>query len=175
MERSKKNLLFLLAGLGAIFAGMHKQAVAGHNPVLNAEQVDAIAKETLRKHGFETGGVDLLAIAYIESSFNPTASRYEAHIRDASIGIMQTLGETARWLASEMGYTAYGVPDMEDLMKPEISMYFGAAFIDWLSRYYGVKRSEKWIVESYNGGPGNSNNQTRAYYQKYLRAKQKLR
>ena len=53
-------------------------------------------------------------------------------------------------------------------------MYFGAAYVNWLLSYRGQARSERWIVESYNGGPGNSNTQTRRHYRRYINAKSAL-
>lgn len=112
-------------------------------------------------------------IAYIESSFNPTAVRIEAARGDASVGLMQTLVSTARWLATDMGYTAYGVPSFGDLLKPDVSMYFGMAYLDWLANRNPSTegRSEETIVRAYNGGPGGAASAaTLPYWQKYLAA-----
>lgn len=37
----------------------------------------------------------------------------------------------------ELGYNAYTVESVEDLTKPFISVYFGAAYMAWLSTYEG--------------------------------------
>ena len=61
-----------------------------------------------------------------------------------------------------------------DLLDPEKSIYFGAAYVEWLSNYGGKKRGVQWIVESYNGGPGNSNSQTKNHWNKYKAARMKV-
>ena len=37
----------------------------------------------------------------------------------------------------ELGYRAYRVDSADDLTKPFVSMYFGAAYLVWLSEYEG--------------------------------------
>lgn len=64
---------------------------------------------------------------------------------------------TAKWLASDMGYSFHGDPDRAALEDPEKSMYFGAAYLDYLSRYRKVERSEEFIIRGYNGGPNGIN------------------
>lgn len=41
-------------------------------------------------------------------------------------------------LCSEMGYRAYGAhQSLESLYRPFVSVYFGAAYVKWLSTYEG--------------------------------------
>src|SRR5690606_944874 len=96
----------------------------------------------------------LVAMAKVESNFDPEAYRYESHLGDASAGLMQTLEKTALWLYTDMGAKAKGRPTLASLMQPDVSMYFGAAYVNWLRRYRSITRSEEWIVRAYNGGPG---------------------
>lgn len=35
----------------------------------------------------------------------------------------------------DLGYKSYEVESVEDLTKPFVSMYFGAAYMAWLSEY----------------------------------------
>lgn len=42
---------------------------------------------------------------------------------------------------SELGHKAYKVESADDLHKPFVSMYFGAAYLAWLSEYEG-----RWVV-----------------------------
>jgi len=164
------NKTVAIVGLAAAFALFHKRALAGFG-VMQGAQVYQLVKQVIARHGFSVSPKMVFRIAWIESHFDPSASRYEPHLNDASSGLMQTLLGTARWLARDMGYTAYGMPDMADLMHPEKSIYFGCAYLQWLSNYRGKRRSEEWIVRSYNGGPGNLNTQTAQYWEKYEQAK----
>lgn len=40
-------------------------------------------------------------------------------------------------LFRELGYRAYKLESVDDLYKPFVSMYFGAAYVAWLSEYEG--------------------------------------
>ncbi|KMS99133.1 hypothetical protein BVRB_2g047760 [Beta vulgaris subsp. vulgaris] len=64
---------------------------------------------------------------------------------------------TAEWLHKELGYKTYRVDTIEDLRKPFVSMYFGAAYMVWLSEYEGRERSPQFIVKAYLSGPKNVN------------------
>jgi soluble lytic murein transglycosylase-like protein len=37
----------------------------------------------------------------------------------------------------EVGYRAYRVDSVDDMTKPFVSVYFGAAYLAWLSEYEG--------------------------------------
>ncbi|KAH9288365.1 hypothetical protein KI387_032482, partial [Taxus chinensis] len=118
----------------------------------------------------------ICTIAEIESDRQPFAYRYEPKLGEASTGLMQTLQSTAEWLARDMGYTVYqveGVPTM--LYRPFVSVYFGAAFLKWLSTYDGKKRSEEFMIRAYNGGPKRANHKsTLQYWKRYQLVKQSL-
>lgn len=172
MARASKNLIYLFASLGALFAAL-SAATASPSATTKTDIMQLIEK-VLNQHNLRVDPKMIAAMIQIESSGNPNAVRYEHHLRDVSVGLMQTLGSTARWLAEEMGYTAYGVPSNDDLLDPEKSIYFGAAYVEWLSNYGGKKRGVQWIVESYNGGPGNSNSQTKNHWNKYKAARMKV-
>lgn len=141
-----------------------------------------LSRQGVKRHAEETvsrffPGVDplmLRAMAEIESSRKPWAFRFETHLGDVSTGLMQTLTTTAQWLWDDMGARAFDRPTMTTLFRPEVSMYFGAAYVNWLRTYRGKAQSEQWIVESYNGGPGNSNSGTRNHWAKYQAAKQDI-
>lgn len=141
---------------------------------LSAEEVRALAESTVDQHF--AGRVDpvmVRAMVETESSRWPCAIRFEFHLGDVSVGLMQTLTSTAQdmW---DKGYRALPRPDGNTLRRPEVSVYFGAAYVDWLATFGGQRRSERWIVESYNGGPGNSNGQTQAHLARYLENKGRL-
>ncbi|KAG6407306.1 hypothetical protein SASPL_130293 [Salvia splendens] len=70
-------------------------------------------------------------------------------------GLMGVDYPTARWLYDGMGYKAYSVEAVEDLTKPFVSMYFGAAYMAWLSEYEGRERSLAFVAQAYLCGPRN--------------------
>ena len=115
----------------------------------------------------------IAAMVEIESGRDPAARRFEAGLGESSLGLMQVLPSTARDLYGR-GYQAAGYPTEALLLSPWGSIYFGTAYVRWLSRYAGRSRSAEWIVQSYNGGPGNSNAQTRNHWTKYQRARNRL-
>lgn len=135
-----------------------------------ANKVKAVASEYVITHRLNVSPVMIAAMVQIESSFNPKAYRYEPHLREASYGLMQTLISTAQWMW-DSGYRAFPRPSGTDLYDGRKSLYFGMAYVDYLSLYKKRIRDERFIVESYNGGPGNSNAQTKTHYAKYLKAK----
>ncbi|BBN19609.1 hypothetical protein MPTK1_8g12060 [Marchantia polymorpha subsp. ruderalis] len=118
----------------------------------------------------------ICAIAEIESARNPLAYRWEESVQEASTGLMQTLQSTADWLAKDLGYQAYSVDWASSMLyRPFVSVYFGCAYLKWLSTYDSKRRSEEFMVRGYNGGPkGATNKITLDYWNKYLVAKQNL-
>lgn len=169
----RDNAVILLAGLAAAFALMHSRALA-FGAVLTSANVYDLARQQIAVGNFDVSADMVRRVAWIESHFDPSASRYEAALGDASTGLMQTLLSTARWLATDMGYTAYGVPTFNTLLGPQASLYFGAAYLDYLSTYSGQSRSEEWMIRAYNGGPGFSTSSTNNYWAKYQAAKSEV-
>ena len=164
-----------LLGTVALVALLLAAPIAVSCARLSAEEVRQIAESTAATHfARRVDPIMIRAMVETESSRWPCAIRFEFHLRDASIGLMQTLTATAQDMWDNQGYRAFPRPDGETLVRPEVSIYFGAAYIDWLSSWGGRARSERWIVESYNGGPGNSNGQTQAHLARYLRNKGSL-
>jgi soluble lytic murein transglycosylase-like protein len=93
-----------------------------------------------------------MALAYVEveSSFDPTARRFEPRLNEASWGLMQVLESTAR----DRGWT--GAPT--DLWVPEIGMRIGLAHVAWTRDYLaaaGVEPTPVAVAQAYNvGAPG---------------------
>lgn len=115
----------------------------------------------------------VLAMVKQESNFNPKAERHEKHIKnkfslyesgDTSLGLMQTLTSTANWLYQDMGYRAY-VPTISSLQEPNVSLYFGCAYIDYMLKRNSSLTVEQ-LAEYYNGGYGNSNKWTKIHASK---------
>lgn len=146
-------------------------------PYVTQTEMRAMAETTIKKHfRGKLDPVMICAIAEIESDRQPLAYRFEPKLQEASTGIMQTLQSTAEWLARDMGYTFYTVDWSSSMLyRPFVSVYFGAAYLKWLSTYEGKHRSEEFIVRGYNGGPkGATSKSTERYWNKYLIAKQSL-
>ncbi|KAL3643126.1 hypothetical protein CASFOL_013941 [Castilleja foliolosa] len=72
-------------------------------------------------------------------------------------GLMGIDYPTARWLYKHGGYKDYKAESVEDLTKPFVSMYFGAAYLNWLSEYEGRERDLQFVVQAYLCGPQNVN------------------
>ncbi|PZO86696.1 MAG: hypothetical protein DI626_05780 [Micavibrio aeruginosavorus] len=139
--------------------------------VWTATKVKQVAAKYVFEYGLNCNPVMIAAMVKIESRYNPKAYRFEKHLNDASYGLMQTMTKTAQWLYDDMKYRAFPRPTGSDLYDGYVSLYFGMAYVDYLSKYGKKQRDERWIVESYNGGPGNSNPGTQNHLRKYYEAK----
>lgn len=151
------------------------------NIPLSRDQVHLLAERMIITFSFACSARDLVATAYVESSFRPWVTRQEKRtdgsVWDTSYGLMQTLLGTARDMY-QRGYKGAGEPTAAMLLKPEVSMYFGAAYKDWLVRSYKGK-SPEWYVRAYNGGPGWEKTQagpanTAVYYSRIMKALRSL-
>jgi hypothetical protein len=97
---------------------------------------------------------EVLAFCFCESGvsggFNPRAYRWEAHLGEASFGLMQVLASTAR---------DRGFPDPEALYDPVIGLRAGILHADWgrdfLRQRLGGEPSRAQWVGAYNMGVGN--------------------
>lgn len=125
---------------------------------LSRAQVEAIAKRITQTYFPFVDWRMLVTMCAIESSFQPSAQRKEynarGEVRDISYGLMQVLISTAAWIYKDLGRRSYGAASVANLTKPETSIYYGAAYVNWLRTWKGARRSEEWIVRAYNGGPG---------------------
>ena len=170
------NAIAILGSLAAALAILNARVVAREAGPMTVDQVRRLAADTVRRSGFNADPNMLVAMAFIESSFNPDALRPEPHINDASAGLMQTLERTAQWLHDDFPrYRYHTRPTLAGLMKPEMSMHFGAAYVDYLSTYLGRGRSEEFIVRGYNGGPdGINRSATLHHWRKYQVARERF-
>ncbi|KAK9152196.1 hypothetical protein Syun_010505 [Stephania yunnanensis] len=144
---------------------------------LTQTEMKAVAAIIVRRHFISQIDPDIIcAIAELESDRQLLATRYNKKIKDYTIGIMQLLPQTAEWLFREMGYRAYdiiGNPDM--LYRPFTSVYFGAAYLNWLSSYEGIERMEEFVVRAYRHGTKKATHKsTLKCWQLYLSVKQSL-
>lgn len=165
----------LLASTALILLGAALVAGVGvPGAALSVAQADTIIKRVVGRYFPAVHADEVLTIASIESDFNPTAVRLEPTISDASAGMMQTLVGTAQWLFDHQGYTAKGRPTFERLFDPEISVYFGAAYLDYLTRKQRAD-AEAVRVRMYNAGPGGVRSAAAdRYLNRYIKRKTQL-
>lgn len=173
-----KEAALIAAGAAVIIALAKESAAAGGSCArLTIEQVRQICEGTCAQHFPAVDPLMLRAMVEVESSRFPCALRDEPQISDASMGLMQTLlHSNALWLYNDMGARAMGEPSFESLRIPEVSVYFGGAYVNFLRRYQGHARSEEQIVRDYNGGPGRGSRigATLHHWDKYQAAKSRL-
>lgn len=141
--------------------------------------VQKIVAETAQDHGLEPSLA--LAIAEVESGFDPYASRYEVGFRyldrtvkrprtcsiqtelnhqATSWGVMQVMGIVAR----ELGHTGW----LTELVRPELGAALGCLFVLRKMEKYG-KLGINSVISAYNAGKPVAGNQ--AYVAKVLEAK----
>lgn len=157
---SARDGVIAALGLAGLFFALHtRQVQAG--AVLDRATVEAMAARNNSAYGWSVSPRLVAAIAKVESDYNPLAIRFEPYVPhvggpDFSVGLMQTLVSTAEWLHDGMGYRGKPRPTRESLMDAETSLYYGQAYLHYLSRYGGRARDTDWIIQSYNAGPGNA-------------------
>lgn len=149
--------LGILGGLAAWWFGRNPAEASpapssGSTPPrrLSLLEVEQLAKHTVALGGY-AGDVDpamLIGLAWIESAFDARA------VGDGgrSIGLMQIQASTAEDITRRLGGRGYSSP--EDLHDPSLAMDFAARYLAWLRTWNGVRRSDRWMIEAYNGGAG---------------------
>ncbi|KAG8069887.1 hypothetical protein GUJ93_ZPchr0006g44913 [Zizania palustris] len=139
---------------------------AKKRPYLSRVEVKAVAEITISRH-LSSRGVTPDALAALAEV---CSMRFVHGVRSRT-GLMGIDYPTAAWLYRDCGYRAYIVNSVDDLYNPFASMYFGAAYLGWLSQYEGRERSHEFIVQAYLGGPENVNLQeTGPFWNKFLEA-----
>ncbi|XP_057724979.1 uncharacterized protein LOC130940765 isoform X1 [Arachis stenosperma] len=114
------------------------------------------------------------AIAELESDRQLLVMRTTPNSKELTVGLMQILPKTAHWLMSDLGYGAYGIEGSQALLfQPFTNVYFGAAYIRWLSNFEDIARSEEFIVRAYKGGTKRvTHKSTLQFWKSYLLAKE---
>uniref|UniRef100_A0A6N2LR39 Transglycosylase SLT domain-containing protein n=1 Tax=Salix viminalis TaxID=40686 RepID=A0A6N2LR39_SALVM len=147
-------------------------------PYLTQTEMKAVADIIVRRHFDSQMHPDMIcAIAELESDRQPLSTKlYGKKTKETALGIMQILPKTAEWLVRDLGYRAYEVEgNPENLYRPFVSVYFGAAYLKWLSNFEEKVRSEEFIVRAYNGGPIKATHKsTLSYWKRYLSVKESL-
>lgn len=105
----------------------------------NENKYDAYIQSAATRYGVPMPVVKGLIAA--ESAYRESATRYEPHLKDASIGLMQILYKTAQ------GVGFHG--PIETLAYPQINIEYGVKFFGMLfSRYGGIEEA----LAAYNSG-----------------------
>lgn len=123
-------------------------------PYLSRVEMKAVAEVVLFKHLTTTKVKPTVLCAIAEVS-----SMRFVHGVGARPGIMGIDYSTAFWLYMELGFMAYKLETVDDLSNPFVSMYFGAAYVAWLSEYEGRERTPEFFVQAYFVGPKQVNPQ----------------
>ncbi|KAG9438987.1 hypothetical protein H6P81_019152 [Aristolochia fimbriata] len=118
-------------------------------PYLSLAEVKAIAEIVVSKHFTMKQMAPAVLCALAELS----SMRFVNGV-GARKGLMGIDYPTAVWLHRD-GYNAYQAKSEVDLSNPFLSMYFGAAYLVWLSNYEGRPRAPEFIAEAYIAGPEN--------------------
>lgn len=110
-----------------------------------AKPFEPLAREAAQRHAIPASLI--LAVCGQESGFRPTAYRPEPQIKDASYGLMQLLGKTARGLGylDDVGCAK----ELSGLFDPETNINLGAKL---LAENFAHAGSLAGAVSAYNGG-----------------------
>lgn len=109
---------------------------------ITQSSLNTLVEKAAIKYGIEAAAIK--AVIEIESNFNPAAYRYEAHLKDASWGLMQILLATARDTSDNKKLTA------TELVKPEINIDIGSKYL--AKQYYRYNGNIYDAVAAYNAG-----------------------
>lgn len=110
--------------------------------VISASSIDPYILNAAQRHNVEPAIIH--AIIKVESNWDTTASRYESHLNDSSLGLMQVLLKTAREQLKNPGLTT------TQLFDPQTNIEAGTRYIAYqLRRYNG---NIKDAFAAYNAG-----------------------
>lgn len=109
--------------------------------VLSPQTLDPIVNEMAAKYGIEPAWVK--AHIKAESNWDVNASRFEAHKKDASWGLMQLLLATAREVLGNKELTT------TQLIQPRVNIEAGTKFLAQLWKRFGNMRD---AIAAYNAG-----------------------
>ncbi|KAK8479266.1 hypothetical protein V6N11_064494 [Hibiscus sabdariffa] len=121
-------------------------------PYLTQLELKEVAEIIVSRYFSEKGVKPAVLCALAEL----VSKRYVDGI-EGRIGLMGIDYSTAFRLYTELEFRDYPVGYVEDLTKPFVSVYFGAAYFTWLSTYGGSQRNMEFIVQAYISGPENVN------------------
>lgn len=108
---------------------------------VGGKDLDKLIVQISSKHGVDPALTK--AIMATESSFDVNARRAEPKIKDASIGLMQVLMKTARWMLNRPQLSE------SELVNPVVNIEAGVKYIKYqMGRYSDIKD----VIAAYNAG-----------------------
>lgn len=110
--------------------------------LLITSDVDSYISSAALKYNVEPA--QIRAHIKAESNWDPSASRYEAHLNDSSLGLMQVLLKTAREQSGNKNLTA------TQLLDPKTNIDVGTKYIAYQLKRYGG--NVKDAIAAYNAG-----------------------
>lgn len=109
---------------------------------LSMASLNAVVDDAGKRAGVEPALIR--ALIQNESAWDVNASRYEAHLKDSSWGLMQVLLKTGKWILQDTTLT------VSQLVLPKTNIKAGTAYIKYqLTRYRG---NIKDAIAAYNAG-----------------------
>ncbi|URE27435.1 Transglycosylase SLT domain [Musa troglodytarum] len=144
---------------------------------LTQTEMRAVAEIVVHLHFNSQLASDMIcALAEIVSDRQLQAEHYDRKTKQTRIGIMQIAPENAEWLVREMGYRNYEMEGISTLLfRPFVNIYFGAAYLKWLSYCDGKERTEEFVIRAYKGGIKKATHKSTAdFFHRYLSIKQSL-
>lgn len=144
-RRRRRRLTLVLAV--ALMAGLTAAVVVPRLPDVVRELALPLAHEDIIRQQASEKELDpslLAAVIYAESRFTDATS--EAGAR----GLMQITPQTARYIATLSGGTAF---EQGDLSTPQINISYGAFYLRYLLERYD--QNTVVALAAYNGGEGN--------------------
>ncbi|CAI5472647.1 unnamed protein product, partial [Closterium sp. Yama58-4] len=122
--------------------------------------------------GSEGGAV--LAVGALARAASGWWVNFDCCQKGVGTGLMIVLQSSAEWLAKDMGYRAYATDVTSSMTRrPFPGLYYGMAYLAWLTTYKGVARSEEFVVRAYHGGPGGwEKGPAASHWNKYREAKE---
>ncbi|URE39354.1 Peptidase, trypsin-like serine and cysteine proteases [Musa troglodytarum] len=126
---------------------------------LTQTEMRAVAEIVVHLHFNSQLASDMIcALAEIVSDRQLQAEHYDRKTKQTRIGIMQIAPENAEWL-----------------VRPFVNIYFGAAYLKWLSYCDGKERTEEFVIRAYKGGIKKATHKSTAdFFHRYLSIKQSL-
>lgn len=114
----------------------------------------------------------MCAVICVESGGKVDAERREAHLNDSSIGVCQTLTQTAYAIGLQLGFPLLTADEAEDwrmpkrplnrggdigdwrrfLRKPRNSVLLGAGYLRYLDEEYSLRGDPAMLYASFNAG-----------------------
>ncbi|XP_021757443.1 uncharacterized protein LOC110722483 [Chenopodium quinoa] len=106
-------------------------------PFLTQTEMKAIAEIVNRRHFHSQMDVEMIcAIAELESDRQVLATRYIKKTKERTFGIMQISPQISNWLFREHGYRACALEEESSILyRPFVNVYFGVAYLKWLSNF----------------------------------------